>query len=180
MKYLYYYISDFLSSNTIERINNTILTVKSDEKAVDIPASTTKTSTVKIYRYEVFWDILRDFRREVVHINNNYFGFKIFKPSKHVYLSINNYAKNQEYKWHNDASFENSSDIKLTALANISDSEYTGGDFSIFQNTEQIITEFNNPGTILVFPSYIPHKVAPVTSGTRKTITWFVEGPNWK
>jgi PKHD-type hydroxylase len=180
MKYAYYYISDFISCSILQDINKILDSTNNQSKLKDIPANVNKTSSVRFYKYEILWDLLKDFRHEVLNINNKYFGFKIFKPSKNTYLNINTYEKGQEYNWHIDATYEQASDIKLTVLLNISNIEYSGGNFVIFQSGEHKIEQFDKPGTILVFPSYIPHKVTPVLSGTRQTLTWFLEGPNWK
>ena len=35
-------------------------------------------------------------------------------------------------------------------------------------------------GTVFVFPSTLRHQVTPVTSGVRKSLVAWVEGPKWK
>ena len=64
-------------------------------------------------------------------------------------------------------------------LINLSDKKYNGGDFLYFQQQEHNIVEFKNPGAVLMFKSYLNHKVTPVTSGTRKTLTIFINGPRY-
>ena len=41
------------------------------------------------------------------------------------------------------------------------------------------IDEFKS-GAVLMFRSNVQHKVNPVLSGTRKTLSFFVRGPRWK
>ena len=36
---------------------------------------------------------------------------------------------------------------------------------------------FINPGSAILFKSYLHHKVTPVTKGERKSLTYFMEGP---
>ena len=51
---------------------------------------------------------------------------------------------------------------------------------NIFANEPCLINEFNAPGDILILRSYINHLVMPVTSGERKTLALFMEGPLFK
>jgi len=43
-------------------------------------------------------------------------------------------------------------------------------------NAEQLKTQ----GTALIFPSFIVHKVNPVTKGTRHSLVAWIEGPKWR
>ena len=35
-------------------------------------------------------------------------------------------------------------------------------------------------GRVLIFPSFLPHKVTPVTKGVRKSLVTWMEGPAWR
>jgi len=35
-------------------------------------------------------------------------------------------------------------------------------------------------GTMVIFPSYVPHRVVPVTSGTRKALVVWAAGPAFR
>ena len=54
--------------------------------------------------------------------------------------------------------------------------DQTGGKFCIFNGEEHVVEAFK-PGTLLLFKSYINHKVTPVLSGVRKTLTLLATGP---
>jgi PKHD-type hydroxylase len=69
---------------------------------------------------------------------------------------------------------------KLTCLLNISENNYEGGNFIIFDGKENIITEFNNPGSLLIFPSFMYHAVKPVTKGIRKSLAIWTTGNHWQ
>jgi|SaaInl5LU_22_DNA_1037371.scaffolds.fasta_scaffold01401_7 predicted 2-oxoglutarate/Fe(II)-dependent dioxygenase YbiX len=53
--------------------------------------------------------------------------------------------------------------------------DYTGGDLSITNSTIN-----NTTGNLVVFPSFLPHSVSTVTSGTRYVIFGFCLGPSWR
>ena len=44
---------------------------------------------------------------------------------------------------------------------------------------EKVVREFNTPGVMVVFPSYILHRVTPIIQGTRISLAALLEGPKW-
>lgn len=113
-------------------------------------------------------------------LNKRMFGLDLWNEPP-LAMNLNIYNKNQEYPYHRDKNSPGeTSDVKLTAILNVSQETYTGGDFSLFLGDEKVIPEINETGTLLIFPSYLYHKVSPVTSGQRLTLSAWLEGPNWK
>ncbi len=102
------------------------------------------------------------------------------------------YNKNQFYNWHKDT-FRvplNGKIRKLSVSVILSNKEnYEGGDlqfdnsYAHFANPElkkNIVTcqEANTKGSIIVFPSFITHRVTPVTKGTRYSLVlWYTGNP---
>lgn len=105
-------------------------------------------------------------------VNKELFGFNIDALEE---VCILTYENNGHYITHIDTSHEKIKCRKLTFLMGLSDKDsYEGGIFYIFPDTRSQVKYKLDAGDILIFPTYIPHKVDPVTSGTRKTIvTWF-------
>jgi len=71
---------------------------------------------------------------------------------------------------------------KLSASLILSDpSEYQGGDFElcIGKPDAPIVTE-QLKGRIILFPSFVLHRVTPITQGTRKSIVVWTLGPKFK
>ena len=71
--------------------------------------------------------------------------------------------------------------LSMTVLLN---SNYEGGEFQFATYGQEKCTirtpEFNKTGSIVVFPSDMEHRVAPVTKGIRYSlVTWFL-GPPFK
>ena len=86
------------------------------------------------------------------------------------------------YDWHHDVNFFHNDpmDRKLSLTVQLSDpSEYDGGDFE-FGEVEQPPAFSKDKGTVLVFQSYIMHRVSPVTRGVRKSLVAWFEGPRWR
>ena len=147
----------------------------------DLPAQgVTKTSDVDVVTYGDLKPEIERLTNIVYDVNKNFFGFNLHNVNDFLTLLYNDYTseKKGEYSWHIDAVRNEPYDIKLTALLDCSTEKYQGGEFSIFVNGEQKIESFNGSGQLVVFPSYIPHRVTPVTKGTRKSLAMFFTGPN--
>lgn len=105
------------------------------------------------------------------------------------------YKLNQNYNWHQDGFPEpyktdgslNGLTRKLSAILALSNkSDYEGGEleFSWFNNRKEIHTQICEPmykkGSIVVFPSFVWHRVKPIISGERYSIVLWSCGPQWK
>ena len=111
-------------------------------------------------------------------------------------IQFTKYKLNQFYGWHqdvNDKKYEgmnenyNGKIRKLSIIVTLVDgSEYEGGDLQInFRHrymNENIKTmdEIRPKGSVIVFPSFIWHRVTPVTEGTRYTLVNWNLGWPWQ
>ena len=71
-------------------------------------------------------------------------------------------------------------DIKLTALLNLSEEKYEGGELVLFKTWEIVCKEFNEPGTAIIFPSFTNHKVNKIISGSRNSLALWMSGPKFR
>ena len=108
------------------------------------------------------------------------------------------YKLNQFYDWHCDSWAEPYGDEegdplkgkirKLSVSCSLSDpTDYKGGEFEFrFQNNDngdfvdKTCDEIMPKGSIVVFPSFIYHRVKPVTEGTRYSLVMWNCGYPWK
>ena len=76
---------------------------------------------------------------------------------------------------------ETSSMRKLSVSVQLSDpNHYKGGnlEFADFIGTPE--QKYLRPkGTVIVFPSFIPHQITPVTEGVRHSLVGWYEGLHW-
>lgn len=81
------------------------------------------------------------------------------------------------FHWHDDYSHEGEvAPRKLTVIVQLSDTnEYEGGDFEVFGS--RIETAPRALGTIFCLPSFVPHRVTPVTAGVRAVLVAWIAGP---
>ena len=145
----------------------------------DRPAPSKKVNTYLTETEKVFPE-LKTFFRNVAQANQEIFGFDLFNNPETVNLNVYE-NDNNEYPYHKDAlSLGSACDIKLTAILNISTEPYTGGEFQVFDCDDIVISEISKPGNMLVFPSFLIHRVKPVLSGKRVTVSAWFAGPNWR
>lgn len=117
----------------------------------------------------------------VENANRNAFGFDI-SGIFDIQYTIYKAEDEGKYDWHHDTFWGNDGayDRKLSVIFQLSDpSDYDGGQFEIDHQYAQPIG-FNEKGSVIVFPSFIPHRVTEVTRGTRKSLVAWVEGPKFR
>jgi len=100
-------------------------------------------------------------------------------------LQFTVYNPRDHYDWHIDSHnkpYENGYVRKLSFTICLND-DYTGGDFEIgvphptsYKNKSFRFKKVFKKGTIIVFPSFLWHKVHPVISGTRKVLVGWIVG----
>lgn len=92
-------------------------------------------------------------------------------------LQLTHYEPGCHYDWHMDNGNHRFSTRKLSVVLQLSESDdYDGG------NLEFIDCRNDSPqreiGTLLLFPSYVAHRVTPVTRGERmSTVAWISGDP---
>lgn len=113
--------------------------------------------------------------------NRNVFNFNIFKKAD---IQFTEYlaTENGHYNWHHDINWnrDDGYDRKLSVTVQLSNAdEYEGGDFQFSECTTPD-KDSKEKGTILIFPSYLQHRVSPVTKGIRKSLVAWFEGSKWR
>ncbi|WP_394660021.1 2OG-Fe(II) oxygenase [uncultured Novosphingobium sp.] len=113
--------------------------------------------------------------------NRNNFGVDI--AGLHELQFTEYHATNSgHYDWHHDVWLESVRPYarKLSVVVQLSSpAEYQGGAFEFF-GIENPAAQFAPRGSVLIFPSFLQHRVLPVTKGTRRSLVTWVEGPNWR
>jgi PKHD-type hydroxylase len=125
------------------------------------------------YLYEEMADIINNINDNCY--NYSLYGFESFQYSEY------HASENGHYTWHIDTSIHGAQKHvrKLSFSVGLNDaSEYGGGEleFRMGPNTIQYRLK---KGQIIVFPSFLLHRVAPVTKGVRKTLVGWSRGPNF-
>jgi PKHD-type hydroxylase len=108
------------------------------------------------------------------HFMYNIDGFDNFQYT--VYKAKNK----QHYDWHMDMDINSSNYIrKISASIMLTDpKDYGGGEFQLVPHgrVDDPVVLRPKRGEVIFFSSFMPHRVAPVTSGVRKSLVCWVMG----
>ena len=181
-QYDYLYVDNYYSAKERKKISeyiekNHTAIEKFDAVAKDENNVSKKKTNTLLIEWEKIKNIIGGLESSVHSYNEHNFGYLLspFNDLSKCLLNVYDSKNKSEYGWHHDSSRSDIFDVKLTVLVNLSD-KYTGGKFCLFNGEERVVEEFK-PGALLLFRSYINHKVTPVLSGVRKTLTLLATGP---
>ncbi len=113
--------------------------------------------------------------------NRRNFGFDIAELFDIQFTEYHG-SRGDKYDWHQDVRLKGPMpyDRKLSVVVQLSDrGSYEGGTFE-FSTVEPPGAAFEARGSVLIFPSFLQHRVLPVTSGVRHSLVTWVEGPRWR
>lgn len=110
--------------------------------------------------------------------NGQFFGFDLYSMEQG--LQFTRYeAPGEHYDWHIDRGV-GVGIRKLSMTMQLSDpDDYEGGDLELWYGGEPVIAS-KERGMITFFPSYVMHRVTPVTKGTRYSLVAWISGPPFK
>jgi PKHD-type hydroxylase len=122
-----------------------------------------------------FLEIYKTFQDLVGKCNSEFYKFNITEITEQIQYTVYNSSEQGHYDWHIDMGPDKAK-RKLSLVCQLSDpSEYEGGELQI--NAGNIMIPEKDKGTIIIFPSYLLHRVTPVTKGTRRSLVLWIEGP---
>ena len=179
MKYNYYYFDKLLSNEKCSLISQK-MREHSNSNIVERAAShTPKRSNVLMTEWRHVKEELSEIEDLIQQVNQNVFAFDIYNFCNSDIINLNHYDSKDkgEYSWHCDGTMNELFDFKLTVVLNISNQPYTGGHLEIFDQRPMRMESMDNPGSVIMFPSYLQHRVTPVTSGQRTSLSMWIKGP---
>lgn len=116
------------------------------------------------------------------NLNGQYFGLDLWGFGENFQYTVYKYKKKEEahYTWHMDTGPGPGTPRKLSMVLQLSDpSDYEGGDLELMTGSTPIVVE-KRRGIIHAFPSYVLHRVTPVTKGIRRTLVVWISGPRFR
>ena len=116
-----------------------------------------------------------------LEINSETYGFELTGIQPFQYTVYRSTVQGQ-YPWHSDLSLVSDQDnIRKLSLSIIlsKNTEYTGGRF-LFSPTGTTVEISQQYNRLIVFPSWTPHCVMPVQSGTRISLVSWLHGKAFK
>jgi PKHD-type hydroxylase len=108
---------------------------------------------------------------------NRWFKFDLFGLVDEIQFA--RYSVGDSFGWHLDAGGGQTSTRKLSMSVQLSDDgEYSGGDLEMCACPQ--LDPRRRRGTIIVFPSFLAHRVTAITRGSRCSLVAWAHGPVFK
>jgi PKHD-type hydroxylase len=114
--------------------------------------------------------------------NKEMYNFDLnFMPEQIQYTEYYGTDKGH-YDWHMDIGSQGFMPFrKLSVTVQLSDpDEYDGGDLQFWTGGQYPISGPRGKGNVVIFPSFLLHRVTPVTTGTRKSFVLWLGGGHYK
>ena len=126
-------------------------------------------------------DVVAAMQNFMFAANRKAFGVNI-SPYVECQFTQYNGSESAYYDRHIDSFLADNGDMydrKLSCVILLSDpNDFEGG--SLFLEADDSETVDLKRGSVVVFPSFMAHRVAPVTSGIRHTMVGWMSGPQWR
>jgi PKHD-type hydroxylase len=197
LKYKYWYFKNLISPEDCKKIIKLGVDKKLGSGTIGMQKNKKKVNK-KIRDSKVTWlkdQWIYNIFNQAVNYANEKAGWN-FDTDWNENIQFTSYKKNGFYNWHYDMFQEtikdkdehfNNKQRKLSMSCLLNDpKDYKGGDFMlqwIDDNGKLIkhkVKELDTVGSIIVFPSFLNHKVEPVTKGTRYSAVMWRLGPQFK
>jgi PKHD-type hydroxylase len=108
---------------------------------------------------------------------NAHFSFELLGLLDSPQFTV--YGAGDHFNWHVDIGAGAASLRKLSMTVQLTDgAQYEGGDLEFHDELDPRVQRAL--GTATVFPSYLAHRVTPITSGTRRSLVAWACGPSFR
>ena len=181
----YYYFNEPLEDHFLNQIDFTVQNLKYqtakifDEELTSNPTfNNPRESKVKWIKDNIpQHNYLFEYLLNRINIaNNELFNLDIIGSNDYIQYTEYNGEVKGHYDWHLDISGDSNILRKLSIVVQLSSpDEYEGGDLEIHLGSTPLKVK-KQKGHIAVFPSFLLHRVTPVTKGLRKSLVWWVGG----
>jgi PKHD-type hydroxylase len=114
-----------------------------------------------------------------VELNRRSFCVDIDGIRDHIQIARYDAADQGFYTWHTDFG-DIAPTRKVSITVQLSDpADYDGGDLELMFREEAHRAD-RTRGAIIAFPSWLLHRVTPVTRGARWSLVAWISGPRWR
>jgi len=139
----------------------------------------TRVSWIEHQRPEIRWLHTR-LSEMVLQINAQFYRYDLYGLNEAFQYTVYEGAEGGYYGWHVDMGEKRYEPRKISLSLQLSDpSDYEGGDLVLEAGDSSYQAE-KARGTLIAFPSFVLHRVVPVTSGVRKSLVIWVAGPEFR
>lgn len=179
----YYYFDNGFSSAELDKIYREVgdipfmeaTTIGGDNKEA-------RSSSVKWVPQSQQWNWLYGKLMDMaIEANNALWDFDLHSAPEQIQYTEYYASEGGHYTWHQDIGPGMLSLRKVSITVQLSaPDEYEGGNLDIWQGGDGAITAPRGKGTVVIFPSYMMHRVSKVTAGTRRSFVLWLGGEHYR
>lgn len=172
------YVSNFLSPDECSRVVelSQSLSIHGGRVGPDGALQQIRNSTVQFLSPtpESEW-LYSKFEAAILELNK---GFQYDLKGFYEGMQVATYTSDGHYNWHSDFGRGVYSVRKLSFSVQLSNpEEYEGGELEFMASREPAPRQ---QGTLIAFPSFLVHRVRPVTQGKRMSLVSWISGPPFR
>jgi PKHD-type hydroxylase len=141
-----------------------------------------RSSSVKWVPKNKEWGWLYDkMMAMIIEANDNVWNFDLYSVLDDIQYTEYHATNDGHYGWHQDIGPGALSTRKVSITVQLSGpDEYEGGDLEYWKGGQDIQKAPRGKGVVFIFPSYMMHRVTPVTKGVRRSFVLWVGGGHYK
>ena len=178
----YYWFENGFTTQEIDTIVNGSLEYEFQKAIIMDEGNTDKfrKSNIKWLPFDSKWEwVIDKIMSQVTEANKTIWNFDLKSIIDNIQYT--EYEGNGgHYDWHLDIGPGSISHRKISITIQLSDpEEYVGGDLQIMTGSEYT-TVPRGKGTVVIFPSFLLHRVTPLTSGLRRSLVLWAGGEPYK
>lgn len=181
----YYFYEEGFSKEELLKISQGVETIDYQKATTAGGSEQVRSSQVKwVHQTPEWYWLYEKLSNMAVTANQTLWNFDLFHIPEAIQYTEYLATNNGKYDWHQDIGPGMLSKRKVSITVQLSEpDEYEGGDLQLFTggNPEDNPTSApRKAGCVFIFPSYIMHRVTPVTSGTRKSFVLWLGGGHYR
>jgi PKHD-type hydroxylase len=186
----FYYFKNFFKNELIDKLDKMVYSNYTFSKGrTGIPELGTETNSYKTNNRDIAYitpDVNSQWLYELLfpmalEANEKVFHFEIDVVTDPIHYVI--YPEDGGHlNWHMDIGAYDVNKRKLAMTVQLSDPlEYEGGEFEIWMGGKDgFITVPREKGDVIIFPTFLMHRVRPITRGQRKCLVFWTGGRPFK
>ena len=183
----YYWFENGFDRQELDTIYRMVETLPFEHAEILGTNDDIRNSRVKWIPQEPEWDWLYLKLMDMAKTaNNELWQFEMHTAPEMIQYTEYLANENGKYDWHQDIGPGLPSLRKVSITVQLSEAdEYEGGDLKIWMGGDlsdemNLVTAPRGAGHVVVFPSYMPHCVTPVTKGIRRSFVIWLGGEHYK
>ena len=180
----YYFFRDAFNDEEIEKIKKIAMDFPAINAATGQEDSANQDDGVR--KSTVRWMTGKDGKEDWIYerimgmvneANNHLWDFNLSHAAES--LQYTEYPpEGGHYDWHIDCGHHIQAQRKVSITVQLND-DYEGGELQLWRG-QKPATALKEKGCVVIFPSYMLHRVKPVTKGTRNSLVLWVGGDHYR